>query len=439
MGMNLLCFVVLICHVYNSFSKPNFIVMQPDDLLWLEEWDPVPHFDPPGMVVTVPDVSLIPNIERLRLNGIQMKQAYTASAVCGTSRYSTITGRYPSRSSYGRNINFNDTMRDVTIATTKLEDIDKVEDGNDCSVGNLANVMKNDLYKTGMVGKWHLLNIRKGSSGGGGTKKGGVGKKTKQDEKGERNRVRKKGRRGRLLQENTESEFNYTLVQETIRSCGFDFAEAIYPENMGGSWVQSFANITIDHNMEHVTSKALEFIDIALGNNDPKPFFLYINPTVPHGSGNVYDVLSEYDCRDTVDGKLSDPPHIGFGRMKTDSSDPDCRKYRQTVLDRANSTENKELGMIWIDDGIGSIIEQLESYGELDNTFFLFQMDHGQEGKHTLFETGNRIAQFIHYPDYLGTEGKSFEGLVSTIDIGPTIFDFAGIDSGSHYQLGMLG
>ena len=58
-------------------------------------------------------------------------------------------------------------------------------------------------------------------------------------------------------------------------------------------------------------------------------------------------------------------------------------------------------------------------------------MDHGTPGKGLLFETGVRIAQFIHYPAMFGTDGIKFDGMVSTIDIGPSMLHLAGIDISS--------
>jgi arylsulfatase A-like enzyme len=100
--------------------------------------------------------------------------------------------------------------RDVSIPKTKLLDTPSVEDGDDCSVSNLAQAFKSDPsnpYRTGIVGKWHLYS-NKGS----------------------------------------QSEFDYEEIQSKIRSCGFDFAEAVYPENLGGDWTDVFTH-TIDHNM----------------------------------------------------------------------------------------------------------------------------------------------------------------------------------------------
>jgi arylsulfatase A-like enzyme len=56
-------------------------------------------------------------------------------------------------------------------------------------------------------------------------------------------------------------------------------------------------------------------------------------------------------------------------------------------------------------------------------------LDHGIEAKQALFENCSRTVQFIHFPKEFGTEGKTFDGLVSTIYVAPTMFDFDGIDS----------
>jgi arylsulfatase A-like enzyme len=53
-------------------------------------------------------------------------------------------------------------------------------------------------------------------------------------------------------------------------------------------------------------------------------------------------------------------------------------------------------------------------------------MDHGMETKIALYENGVRIPQFIHYPAKINA-GTKFDAPVSTIDIGATMMDFAGI------------
>jgi len=371
-------------------KKPNFIVMQPDDLHFLEYWNPPAHFDNDSNAITVPASSLIPNLQSLKDDGVQMMQAHAASPMCGTSRYSTITGRYASRSSYGRSLDSrrNSEKRTVTIPRTKLEDVSGVEDGNDCSAGNAAAVFQQNGYRTGVVGKWHLSESDRNAN-----------------------------------------TFIYTDLQDEVRQCGFDYAEALYPENLSSGWTSQYENV--NHNMEHVASRAIQFMDESI-NDFEEPFFLYVNPTVPHGSGDVEEALTSGDCRDTVEGPLDNPPEIWYSSINGYTDD--CGGYRQSVLDRYECNVNncdKEYGTIWIDDAIGWILNALTDMDQLDNTFFLFQMDHGEEGKGSLFEQGSRIVQFVHYPAMYNSN-TIFGGMVSTINVVPTMLEIADIDESSN-------
>ena len=94
----------------------------------------------------------------------------------------------------------------------------------------------------------------------------------------------------------------------------------------------------------------------------------------------------------------------------TNSGSLTCRQYRDSVLAGSpNDDSNVPLGAIWIDDALGAIMKTLEELDELDNTVIVFQPDHGLEGKGSLYETGTRIAQFIHYPDKIAP-GATFDG-----------------------------
>ena len=364
-------------------AQPNFIVVQPDDFYFFDQWGPPAQFDGGDSLEQFPPNSRLPNINRLWQDGVQMKSAYAAASMCGTSRYSTITGRYPSRSAYGRARDRNNVVRDVRIPATKLEDVNGVPDSKDCSENNIAALLQGYGYKTGVTGKWHLTSDDGGA-------------------------------------------YTYDRIRNDIRGCGFDFAEAIYKENLWGNW---YGDAT--HNMEHLTSEAFKFIEEAV-QEDGKPFFLYFNPTVPHNSGDVTDALANADCQDTVAGRLQNRPFIRYG-MTADYGG-DCREYRQSVLDRGGSYDDKLAGAVWVDDAIGSLFQLLENLGIVDNTFFLFQLDHGENRKGSLFEGGTRIPQFVHYPD-LFPAGSTFEGLVSTIDIAATIADVAGVPESERYSM----
>lgn len=69
--------------------------------------------------------------------------------------------------------------------------------------------------------------------------------------------------------------YDYDLAQDSIRNCGFDYAEAIYPENMGSAWSSPDNNggRNITHYMEHVVARAIDFMEEAIDQAE-KPFFL---------------------------------------------------------------------------------------------------------------------------------------------------------------------
>lgn len=68
-------------------GRPNFVVMQPDDLPFFEEWSPPAHlYGRTDGAVAFPD-SGMPHLDRMIAGGLTMGQAYAASSMCGTSRY----------------------------------------------------------------------------------------------------------------------------------------------------------------------------------------------------------------------------------------------------------------------------------------------------------------------------------------------------------------
>lgn len=160
---------------------------------------------------------------------------------------------------------------------------------------------------------------------------------------------------------------------------------------------------------------------------------LFLHPKVPH-SPNVAEAL-ELDCSLTLDPtfNLANPPNI-----KNMTNDLTCEEYRQTIFDRVGCTgpddcsnrERQTLGAYWFDDSVQAIIQALIDSDNLDNTFFLFQMDHGRIGKNTNWEIGTRVASFLHYPPF---GSGTLDVPTSVIDIAATVFELAGISS--HYAL----
>merc|ERR1719245_1805905 len=146
------------------------------------------------------------NLDRLRTEGVVFTRAYCSAPMCSPSRYSTITGRYPSRCVYSRAQTVSGcstTTTDVTVPNSRL-------DGDYDTANNIATALKavDPEYVTGTFGKWHLSGDSKVDM----TKPGHVYK-----------------------------------AQALAKTTGFDVAGGIYYENIerGGGFAYS-------HNLEYM-------------------------------------------------------------------------------------------------------------------------------------------------------------------------------------------
>ena len=92
----------------------------------------------------------------------------------------------------------------------------------------------------------------------------------------------------------------------------------------------------------------------------------------------------------------------------------------------------------WADMQFGALIDALKRYDVYDNTYVVFQNDHGQDAKGLLYEQGTRILNFHRYPPLYGKDGPMIlpeDFVTSNIDIAASIFDLAEIDLPDEYQL----
>ncbi|MEC7447242.1 MAG: sulfatase [Planctomycetota bacterium] len=81
------------------------------------------------------------------------------------------------------------------------------------------------------------------------------------------------------------------------------------------------------------------------------------------------------------------------------------------------------------DAGIGSVIQELERQEVLDNTFLLVITDNGRpfpRCKTRVNVDGVKTPFIVRFPPQV-ERGVTSDSLVSTVDIGPTILDFAGV------------
>lgn len=150
-----------------------------------------------------------------------------------------------------------------------------------------------------------------------------------------------------------------------------------------------------------------------------QPFFHVINSTVTHESSLHFakEKMDEYEPKTSVDDVFVQPNH------------PDTELFRYTnayYRDRIRQMDR------WV----GTIMEELEEDGQMDNTFIFYFGDHGgvlPGSKGYLYETGLHVPLVVYIPpryrDALGIEaGSEIEGFVSFIDFGPTVLELAGVE-----------
>ncbi|SHE65377.1 Arylsulfatase A [Mariniphaga anaerophila] len=127
------------CLWLNAKDKkhPNVIFILVDDLGWKD----ISSFGS--------DFYQTPHVDDLASDGVMFTNAYSACTVCSPSRASIMTGKYPAR------LRCTDWIEGWKYPKAKL----KVPDWTmylDSNEVTLAEVFKNNGYKTIHIGKWHL-------------------------------------------------------------------------------------------------------------------------------------------------------------------------------------------------------------------------------------------------------------------------------------------
>ena len=117
--------------------KPlNFVFFLIDDFGWMDIGANNPHC-----------FYETPNIDRLAHSGMNFTNGYAANPVCSPTRYSIMTGKYPSRVDA---TNWFSGKRSGRFNGAPLNDWMPLAEVT------LAEALKEHGYKTAFVGKWHL-------------------------------------------------------------------------------------------------------------------------------------------------------------------------------------------------------------------------------------------------------------------------------------------
>ncbi len=181
-----------------------------------------------------------------------------------------------------------------------------------------------------------------------------------------------------------------------------------------------------------LTDRALRMLDQA--ENSGQPFFLHLcydDPHPPYFVPKPYDTMYDPDSLTLPEtGELAELPkwhaHARADVGTDEASEADFRNVLAIYY-----------GMIrYIDDEIARIYEALETKGLLENTWIVLGSDHGDyTGEKGLFNKSESLYKcLLHVPLIVVPPLKSNEpgsrridGLVSAVDLFPTILNMAGL------------
>ncbi|MCX8495794.1 MAG: sulfatase-like hydrolase/transferase [Akkermansiaceae bacterium] len=363
-------------------SGPNIIIINTDD----QAADQHYGFDGRNCIT--------PTLDSLVSTGLKFNLAFCSASVCGASRYSLLTSRWPSR-------NTSDTFISRyplgTLGRFGVSDTELEHDGQ-----NIGAWLQKVGYRTGFVGKSHVLDDELLATANWASK--GLITYGQTDDPATNTTV------------NAAMQHNHRIVCQKMRALGYDYVDGFYHANLKELYNDKL-NV---HNEEWITSRALKFID----ENRNEPFFLYMAPTINHGPVND-NLTTDLNAnpRYTSAGYL---PNEDYSFMPTRASI--IAQVQAAGKDLITARET------WIDYSVQAILDKLTAYGIRNNTLIIFTSDHGEKtlssptiwGKTSLYDLGLKVPLVMNWPNGIASPGRAYNELASHVDIGSTLLALTG-------------
>jgi arylsulfatase A-like enzyme len=172
------------------------------------------------------------------------------------------------------------------------------------------------------------------------------------------------------------------------------------------------------YRVDALTDAAIRY----LGRPHDKPFFLFVSYIEPHHQNQTDDYPAPAGYEERMRERLKLPGDLAVLKGTSEKQFPGY------------------MGQIArLDEAYGRLLDALMSLGQLDNTVVMYTSDHGNhfktrnaEYKRSCHEASVRVPTLFVGP---GFNGKGpFDGMVSLIDLPPTLLDCAGIEPPAHMQ-----
>lgn len=335
------------------------------------------------MQANVTDVAsdyIMPNLKALMGDGVTCEKTYSTNPICSPSRASLMTGMLP------HNHGMVEVTHNVPAYRAEL----------DYSLDMFSSALKREGYATSYYGKWHV----------------------------ERKHCLEKFGYDEFITEREVPSAKLTPIQKTtLKTPGYE------DRVIGGVYSEG-----IEASEEHFEfTKAIDFIE----RHKDGPFMTFISTNAPH---DPYTVPKEiYDMYEGVDLELPES-------YEDDLLDkPNLYRRLRGVIDGFSKEDIKTIRRYYhayctlLDIEFGRLIAYLKKENLYDDTLIVLLADHGDyQGAHGLmckgvaaFEEAYRIPLVFKLPQSVA-KGERRHGIVSIMDVGPTVLDIVGAQSMSN-------
>ena len=359
-----------------------------------------------------------PSLDALAARGVRFDRAFVNSGVCGPSRMSYYTGRYPS--SHGA------TWNRVPLSVNEV---------------TLGEYLAGQGRELALAGKTHIipdkagmerLSIDGSSELGALLGRGGFteldrydGHHTPGDESGYPAFLRRHG------YDSADPWTDYVIA--AVDAAG----QAVSGWNMRNAHLP--ARVAEPHSeTAYMTDQALDFMK----RRGSQPWVLHLSYVKPHWP---YMAPDPYHKRYTPDQCLP----VRRNREELENAHPVVAAYRQHEESVSFSSDEcvrvvrpAYQGLIrQLDDHLGRLFDYMEGAGLMKNTLIVFTADHGDFlGDHWLgekelfYDTVQRVPFIIMDPSAAAdaTRGRALDDMVESVDLAPTVLRALGKSGPGH-------
>ena len=355
-----------------GLNRPNIVVIYTDDQ----------HKD---------SLEFMPALlDRLASRGLEFRQSFVTTPVCGPSRASFLTGQYTHN--HGAFVN----GQDIGIGPGSIGDVSST----------IATWLQAAGYRTGIFGKYVNGYDHECAAG-----------RCQVAPGWDDWQVHAEGAVGRIY-------YNYGLSENgTLVHYGGD---------------------TQDYSTDVLTGKVLDFI----ARDDGRPFFAYFSPNAPHVNAltalqarrhaGIYDDIVPWRPPNYDEEDVSDKP-TPIAELPRGSEFFQGFNTNRSFVDGLLRKDQLE-SLLAVDEAIDAIMDLLRNKGIERDTVVIFTTDNGYNwgehrrwgGKQFPHEENIRVPLFISYPRLIEAPATDHSHLALNIDLAPTIADLAGVEPDGH-------